>query len=68
MLSIEVRDILKSVREQERILLATKTRLESRNIKCSESAVYQHERSKMIGMLDILDILEINRKEFNWIF
>ena len=59
---------LKAAREQERILLATKTRLEARNLRASENSIYQHERAKLIGMLDILDALEINRTEFNWIF
>ena len=36
--------------------------------KLTDNKVFQYERAKLIGMLDMLDILEIDRKEFNWIF
>ena len=34
----------------------------------SDKETLAYERAKLIGMLDILDALKIDRSEFNWIF
>jgi hypothetical protein len=61
-------EILTKVREQEAFLLKTRENLNKRSINWLENTTYKFERARLIGMLDILDILNIDRSEFNWIF
>ena len=60
--------LLQKVRQQESYLLKLRESLERRLISINDSKSYQFERAKMIGMMDILDLLKIDRSEFNWIF
>jgi len=60
--------LLKKVTEQETVLLKTRENLERRNIKLSDNKTWNYERAKFIGMLDMLDVMGIDRKQFNWIF
>jgi hypothetical protein len=60
--------ISNAVALQADYLYKSRDRLIRFNKNLNDSKTYQHERSKMIGMLDILDVLEIDRTEYNWIF
>lgn len=60
--------ILKKLREQEQVLLKLRESLERRLINVHQNKTWQYERAKLIGMMDICDVMGIDRKEFNWIF
>jgi hypothetical protein len=60
--------ILQAVRYQEQICLKTRDRLIGLRNNPNDSKAFVYERAKLIGMLDILDLLQIDRSEFNWIF
>jgi len=60
--------LLNKVREQEQFMLKLRDRLLLRDIKLDENKSWLYERAKMIGMIDMLDALSIDRSEFNWIF
>jgi hypothetical protein len=68
MRSSHIEIVLEKVKEQENYLLKTRENLERRNINWLDNRTYNFERAKMIGMLDILDVLKIDRSQFNWIF
>ena len=60
--------LLNAVNAQEQVLLNLRNSLQSRRITLSDNKTWNFERAKFIGMLDILDALEIDRSEFSWIF
>jgi len=60
--------VIDKVKEQERLLLSMRENIERRGNNPNESPTIRYETAKMIGMLDILDVLKIDRSEFNWIF
>jgi hypothetical protein len=60
--------ILSKVQSQADYLLRLRDRLIILNINYENNISYRLERYKLIGMLDILDVLEIDRNDFNWIF
>jgi hypothetical protein len=64
----KIQKVINTVALQASYLYKTRENLLRFNKSLTESRTYQHERSKMIGMLDILDALEIDRTEYNWIF
>lgn len=68
---MDIEKILKIVREQERVVLATRDRIERLRRfdgHISDNKTFAYERAKLIGMLDILDAMNVDRSEFNWIF
>ena len=60
--------LIKIAREQESFLLRLRDSLISRNRDYENNPSWQHERAKLIGMIAILDVLEIDWEEFRWIF
>lgn len=60
--------ILKKLREQEQVLLKLRESLERRLINRNENRTWLHERAKLIGIMDVCDVMGIDRSEFNWIF
>jgi hypothetical protein len=60
--------LIKKAREQEAYVLKLKETLEQMNISLYENKTYQYQRAKLIGMMDMLDVLRVDRSEFNWIF
>lgn len=60
--------LLQAVRAQETVCLNLRESLHRRHRSCGGSQSFQYERAKLIGMLDILDALSIDRTEFKWIF
>ena len=60
--------LLKVVREQESVMLKLRDSLIRRNIPLNDNKSWLYERAKIVGMIDMLDVLSIDRKEFNWIF
>ena len=60
--------IFKTAREKERQLLSLREYAERRNMSTSNNTVYQFDKARLIGVLDIMDSLGLDRSEFNWIF
>jgi hypothetical protein len=60
--------ILSKVQSQADYLLRLRDRLILLNINYENNISYRLERYKLIGMLDILDVIGIDRTDFNWIF
>ena len=60
--------LLTKIRQHEAYLLNLRDSLERRRINVNNSPTWAFQRAKMIGMLDMLDVLKIDRSEFNWIF
>jgi hypothetical protein len=60
--------ILSKVQSQANYLYQLRDRLIIMNINYENNISYRLERYKLIGMLDILDVLGIDRTDFNWIF
>ena len=42
--------------------------LAGKQINPNDNSVYQFERAILIGMVKMLDVVGIDRSEFNWIF
>lgn len=60
--------LIKMAREQESSLLRLRDSLISKNRDYENNPSWQHERSKLIGMIAMLDILGIDWEGFRWIF
>ncbi len=60
--------VFTKVVEQEGYLLKLRESLERRLISVNDNKTWNFERAKMIGMLDVCDVLKIDRSQFNWIF
>lgn len=60
--------LIKRAREQESFILRLRDSLISRNRDYKNNPSWQHERAKLIGMIDMLDVLGIDKKEFCWIY
>ena len=53
---------------QESVIISSRDYLLSRNKNPKEDKTYLYERAKLIGIMDIMDCLKIDRTKFNWIF
>jgi hypothetical protein len=60
--------LINKAKEQEKYLLSIRDSLIKRRIIPNDNITYRLERYRLIGMLDMLDVLRIDRMEFNWIF
>jgi len=60
-------NLLATVRTQETFMLSLRGRIISRGTTLESSKSWSLERSKMLGMLDMLDSCKIDRTEFNWV-
>lgn len=54
--------------KQGQLLLRMRESIEIHNKSTDHSSTYQFERAKLIGMLSVLDALQVDRSTFNWIF
>ena len=50
---------------QEKIIISSRDFLISRNKRYQEDKTYLYERAKLIGIIDIMDCLKIDRTKFN---
>lgn len=60
--------VLKKAGEQSSYLQSFMKDAEKRGVDLATSSTYIFNKAKLIGMLDMLDILGVDRSEFNWIF
>ena len=63
-----IEKLINKAKEQEKYLLSIRDSLDKRRIIPNDNITYRLERYRLIGMLDMLDVLRIDRMEFNWIF
>ena len=60
--------IIEQAEKQENLLIACRDSLLKRNKNYNDNRSYEYERAKLIGMIDIMDSLKIDRSKFNWIY